>query len=163
MTERSVDARLDAYLALERLTLAPVSEAAGWSIDWSSYRAGLLESIQTGVVIDQWQGDTVTALATLKPITESHWFVSMLILHPEHRGPKRLSGFLGEIQQVLQAKGIDQLSSHVLKQNHASIALHNKLGFQAAQENDLAIAYELKLESAHFARLLRTGTLNPTG
>lgn len=157
MQTRSLEQRLDAYLALERLTLGAISQSAGLDIDWSSYREGLLESIQIGVVIDDWRGDrgdeSVIALATFKPVTDRHWFASMLTLHPDHRGPKYLLGFLQKIQAVLEARQIVQLSSHVLKNNTASIALHQTLGFKLVQENDLALAFELSLPDLHWPAL----------
>lgn len=145
MNEGSLQQRLAAYLALERLTLSELSREAGYQIDWAAYRDGLRESIDSGIVVDRWQGDIVIALATMKALSETHWFLTMLALHPQHRGPKKLGSFLQDIARQLVDQGAQKLSSHVLKNNSASVALHRRLGFQVVKENDRGYAFECDL------------------
>lgn len=160
-------AQLDDCLALDRLNTVEPALAAGLDVDLDVYRRNLAEARRHRGLIEVRRGGELQAYAAIKPLNDDHWFVLMYSLHPRHRNAAVMRALLSGLTSRLNAARARRLSSHVLHNNTASLALHRKLGFTVMQCNEKGVEFELDICSGSLETLLqrlnKSRTVNQLG
>jgi RimJ/RimL family protein N-acetyltransferase len=128
----------DELLALDCATL---QEPTGGPLDAHRQAQRIAESLQLGPCLTVRRAAALVAYALLQPQDVGQAFVRGFTLHPQARNAAVLGELLSRVLAWMQEAQIERLSSHVLKGNAASLALHQKLGFKVSAENERAYAF----------------------
>ena len=136
---------MEEILALDMLTLAAHTLAAGDGFTEAGHRAALAEVLPKSEVIKTHREGRLAGYAYLWPKGGGLWHVGGFAVHPDFRNGRVLRVLLVKVEALAEARGIVELQSHVYKTNPRSLALHRRLGFTKIAENDKGFAFSLKL------------------
>ena len=145
---------LDAIVALEALCLR---DPYGGTLNVATQRARLEASTAQACFALVWRDGMLVGYGYMWPMVDETWFVGGLAIHPHYRNASVTAELVRSFSAVVESSRAVDLESHVLADNHASIRLHQRLGFKEAHRDERAIALRASVADLKLSRLSLTG------
>lgn len=136
---------MNEYFQLDMLTLNKISEEAGKPLDKSAYLESLAKAATDGLLFETRKGQQLQGYFMLRNLEPSIWFVSMFVVHPEHRNKVVFTSLFSQLASFVKSNQVDVLVSNVLRNNELSVNFHRRLGFVVTRENDLGYEFQLTM------------------
>ena len=139
-----MDLDIDAFVELDRINMAPIIEKAGGSFNPQFRRERMLLELEEGAtfLFVQKRGLTVAYLETMREADDTFNVMSIQI-HPSFQKNCTLRDLLVAASKQLLVKLPREVRTSVHFNNHRSLKLHRKLGFEETQEKDGRILFRI--------------------